>query len=196
MEIDPGFPDGATPIDAEEVAGLMPSVTTQEQLNQFEALNVAEGATWAERSRALRRDLLDQRSLKLLHKHMFGKTWKWAGAYRITQKNIGCEAWMIPVELKNLSDDVNSWLDYSTYSFEEIAARFHHRLVSIHPFPNGNGRHARLATDLLCRQVGASQPSWGSGDLVSEGEARNAYIEALQAADGNDYGPLIQFIWS
>lgn len=127
---------------------------------------------------------------------MFGQTWKWAGSFRLTQKSIGVEAERISTELHNLLEDVKWWLDFASYEPREIAARFHHRLVSIHLFPNGNGRHARLATDLLCRREGWQMPSWGASDLVRPGDARSRYIAALKSADGHDIQPLIAFMWS
>jgi Fic-DOC domain mobile mystery protein B len=196
MGLDFEHPDGATPIDANEAEGLIPSLSTQKELNEFEALNILEGAAWARRSTLIKRSLLDQGNLRLLHKRMFGSTWRWAGKYRLTQKSLGCEAWRISIELKSFIDDLRYWLEYKTYSHEEIAARCHHRLVWIHPFPNGNGRFARLATELLCEQNGWPSPSWGASDLTSASEARQRYISALQAADRHDHLPLVDFMFS
>jgi Fic-DOC domain mobile mystery protein B len=196
MSLDLSYPEGATPIDPEEAQGLIPSLSTQGELNEFEALNISEATVWAQRSRKLRANLLSQESLRTLHKRMFDKTWKWAGKYRVTQKNIGCEAWRISTENTNLVEDVRVWIASSTYLPDEIAARFHHRLVSIHAYPNGNGRHARLATDLLCQQMGVPLPSWGSGSLVDAGVARVSYLKALRAADQRDLEPLIRFLRS
>ncbi|MBS1717813.1 MAG: mobile mystery protein B [Armatimonadetes bacterium] len=194
MGIDFSWPDGATPIDPEDLAGLIPSITTQAELNEFEARNILEAIIWAESSRKIKQSLLDQSTLRLLHARMFGRTWKWAGKYRQTQKNIGCESWQIPTMMKTLEEDAKTWLQLQTYSPDEIKARFHHRLVWIHPFVNGNGRFARLATDLLCEQQGWPLSAWGSSDLVQPGEARAAYITALRAADGHDFALLIAFI--
>lgn len=125
---------------------------------------------------------------------MFGATWKWAGTYRKTQKSIGVESFRISTEIRNLLEDVKCWLENQTYPPIEIAARFHHRLVQIHPFANGNGRHARLATDLLCQFHGWRVSPWGDGDLVQAGNLRQRYIEALRSADEYDYAPLIAFM--
>jgi len=194
MGIEFSWPEGATPIDPNEAEGLIPPITTQAELNEFEALNIVEGLLWAQRSRRVKRDLLTPDTLRLLHKQMFGKTWRWAGTYRLTQKSIGCEAWKISSELKNLAEDTRCWLQFESYSAEEIMARFHHRLVAIHPFANGNGRFARLATDILCEQRGWRLSSWGSRSLVEVGTTRKEYIQALQAADINDYTRLIKFM--
>jgi Fic-DOC domain mobile mystery protein B len=190
------WPEGATPIDADEAQGLIPNIATQGELNEFEAANIVEGAAWARRSRRIRSDLLDQDTLRLLHRQMFGEVWKWAGAYRTTEKNIGSPAWQISTNLKNLEDDVKAWVEHKSYPPDEIAARFHHRLVLIHPFVNGNGRFARLATDLLCEQQGWTVSSWGSTDLVKQSQTRYDYIQALRAADAGDYGPLRAFMYS
>lgn len=188
------YPEGATPLDPDEAADLIPALATQAELNDFEALNIVEAIAWASRSRKLRGNILDRTSLTLLHKQMFGKTWRWAGQYRTTAKNIGVESWKIPAELENLVQDARLWVVGSAYGADELAARFHHRLVLIHAFVNGNGRHARLATDLLCIELGVEVPSWGSGDLVRASEARAAYIDALRRADKNDLGPLTRFL--
>lgn len=127
---------------------------------------------------------------------MFGRVWKWAGHYRRTGKNIGIDAYRIPMELRNLLDDVRFWIEHSTYQPDEIGARFHHRLVWIHLFPNGNGRHARTATDLLLVTTGATRFTWGRENLVDAGETRRAYVDALRAADAHDYGPLLAFVRS
>ena len=188
------YEEGATPIDPEEATGLIPSLSLQSELNEFELLNILEAARWARTSRTLQKELLSIDGLKLLHKRMFDRTWKWAGQFRVTQKSIGVEAYRIATELHGLTEDCKVWLELGSYPSDEIAARFHHRLVWIHPFPNGNGRHARLATDLLSRQNGWPPFAWGAGDLGRAGETRRAYIDSLQAADASDIGPLIRFM--
>jgi Fic-DOC domain mobile mystery protein B len=169
-------------------------LSNQTELNEFEALNIIEATEWAIKSRIVKNSLLTDKTLRIIHEKMFGKTWRWAGAYRTTQKNIGVEPYRISSEVKILLDDVVFWIDNQTYPPDEIAARFHHRLVSIHCYPNGNGRHARVATDLLCRSQDWSLPTWGSGDLVSANSVRQAYLEALRTADQHDYTPLVAFM--
>lgn len=192
MEVD--LPAGATPLDPDEAEGLIPSLSTQGELNEFEALNILEGTAWANKSMRIKASLLDEGTFRELHRRMFGDTWKWAGRYRTTQKSIGCEAWQISMMMKNLGEDVKVWIKAKIYPPAEIAARFHHRLVWIHPFPNGNGRFARLATDLLCEQQGWRRSKWGSADLCLPSETRRSYIEALRAADSNNFGPIIEFM--
>ena len=186
--------DSATQIDPNESEGLIPSLRTQAELNEFEALNILDGTLWAQSSKLIRKSLLKQETLKLLHKRMFGNTWSWAGSYRKTQKSIGCDAWQIAMHLKQLEDDFASWLKFNSFPPSEIAARFHHRLAQIHPFPNGNGRFARLATDLLCEQQGWEISSWGFENSDTS-EARTEYISSLRMADSSEYANLIRFMF-
>jgi len=144
--------DAATPLTAEEREELIPSyITLRTELNEAEQSNILEASEWAF---ARKREVLDERFLTNLHKRMFGRVWRWAGTFRQSNKNIGVDAYRVPQELRLLLDDCRYWIENETYSTDEIATRFHHRLVLIHPFPNGNGRHARLATDLLLGSLG------------------------------------------
>ena len=127
---------------------------------------------------------------------MYGNVWRWAGQYRTTGKNIGIDAYRIPTDLRQLLDDCRYWIENGTYEPDEIAARFHHRLVSIHCYPNGNGRHARLAADILLKSTGRERFSWGGNNLADVGETRKRYIAALQSADGHDIDPLLEFVRS
>jgi Fic-DOC domain mobile mystery protein B len=188
------YPEGATPLDADESAGLMAShVTTQGQLNEWEQQNILEGERWAFSRRNL--NPLSLRFSQDLHKHMFGRTWKWAGQFRATEKNIGVDPLLIGVKLTDLFRDVEAQLAHRPDPFDELAAHFHHRLVSIHPFANGNGRFSRTMTDLLLKSQGKEAFSWGGGDL-NAGEIRHQYISALRAADAHDLGPLFAFVRS
>jgi len=187
------YPPGATPLDPDEAAGLIPAhITTQRQLNEWELANIVEGERWAFSRK--RGDLLSVQFVKRLHKQMFGSTWRWAGIFRSTEKNIGMDPAQIATEIKKLCDDVVYQIEHKSYPLDEIAVRFHHRLTWIHPFPNGNGRHARLMTDLLLKQNGSKPFNWGNSDLVVPGEVRDRYIAALRAADGRDYALLFNFV--
>jgi len=191
MAVNLDYPPGATPLDADELASLIPGhITTQGELNEWEQLNILQGETWA---RKQRKGILDESFVRQLHRQMFGETWRWAGEFRKSDKNIGVDWLKIGVELRQLLDDVRYQIDHATYPPDEIAVRFHHRLVSIHPFPNGNGRHARLMADLLAEQLGRPRFTWGSSSLTDASETRRNYIAALQAADARDYAPLIAF---
>lgn len=194
MGIEFEWPEGATPIDADEAVGLIPSLSTQAELNIFEAIDIGEAMNWAFGNKRFLRMLLTEEALRRLHRKMFERTWKWAGTYRRTEKNIGVEPYRIAVEVRNLLADVECWLQYGSYSAPEIAARFHHRLAEIHPFPNGNGRHARFATDLLCQRQGWPLSIWGASDLVQAGDVRAEYMRALRLADARDFEPLIAFM--
>jgi len=125
---------------------------------------------------------------------MFDRTWRWAGTYRTTEKNIGIAPARIAEEVRKLVQDTKTQRDAKVAPLDEIAARFHHRLVSIHPFPNGNGRHARLLTDRLLAAHGAEPFTWGRDDLERAGEARECYLAALRAADARDFAPLLAFV--
>lgn len=151
-----------------------------------------EGQRWALATRN-REDPLTEHFVRKLHAEMFGETWAWAGTFRKTEKNIGIDPSQIAVQLRNLLHDVRYWFEHGTYSLDEAAVRFHHRLVSIHPFPNGNGRHARMMVDVIVSRDGGAPFSWGSADLVRPGQARQLYIEALQRADQGDIAPLLRF---
>jgi len=124
---------------------------------------------------------------------MLGDVWQWAGKFRTTERNIGIRFYEIPMALQQLLGDAKVWIEHQSYGHDEIAIRFHHRLVQIHPFPNGNGRHSRLMADLLMIQLGGDRFSWGSTNLQSVSEVRRRYIAALQAADNFDLRPLLEF---
>ncbi|UGY30434.1 mobile mystery protein B (plasmid) [Bradyrhizobium barranii subsp. apii] len=188
-------PDDATPLTPAERDGLRQSwITHRRDLNEAEQENIVQGAAWARRRRGLTAPhLLDDGFARRLHGRMFGDVWEWAGAYRQTERNIGVAAYRIAPDLAALFDDVRYWIEHDTYPADEIAARFHHRLVSIHPFPNGNGRHARLMADLLIEKLGGALFSWGGGSLADVGELRARYVATLQAADGHDIRPLLAF---
>ena len=145
------YPLGATPLDSDELEGLRLShITNRAELDRWEQDNIIEAETWAFRKTNITKDdLLSVDFIRLLHKRMFRNVWKWAGEFRSSEKNIGVECWSIGPTLKILLDDVKFWLEQNVYPPDEIGARFHHRLVAIHPFANGNGRHARLMADLL-----------------------------------------------
>jgi len=193
---DPSGPqdDGGTELAEEEREGLIPSyITLRSELNEAEQANILDAEEWAF---ARKRNLLDEKLLKNLHKKMYGNVWMWAGDYRTSGKNIGIDAYLIPTELRQLLDDCRYWIENGIYEPDEVVARFHHRLVSIHCYPNGNGRHARLAADLLLKSMGQERFSWGGKNLVDLNETRKRYIDALRDADGHDIGPLLEFVRS
>lgn len=180
-----------TPLDPDEAVGLIPKLTHLADLNFEEARNILEALQWIDDHPTFIETVATPEGLKELHKLMFSKVWTWAGQFRQTHKSIGIEAWRISTEMTNLCQDVETWLKHSTYPPEEVLARFHHRLVWIHPFPNGNGRWARLAADLLALREEWAQPTWGARSQVG---ARDAYLRALRRADINDFTELVAFI--
>lgn len=183
--------DANTPLEPEEREQLIPTyITTRAELNEAEQIGIADADRWAF---SRRRDALDDVFLCQLHKRMFRDVWKWAGQFRRTARNIGIDAYRIPIELRQLVDDVRFWVENGTYDPDEIAIRFHHRLVEIHPFPNGNGRHGRLAADLLAKQLGRPRFTWGSANLVEPHQARKEYVAALREADNHDITRLLAF---
>lgn len=183
--------DGATPLDPDECAGLrLAWVATRADLNLVEQANIEKGLRWAARSR--RGDASDEDMVFELHRRMFNEVWHWAGLPRLTERNIGIAPHDIRPQLRQLHDDLRAWREFSTFSSRECAARYHHRLVQIHVFANGNGRHARAMTDWLLRRWRVSSFSWGS-ELPIE-EARSRYLSALREADTHEFQPLLEFL--
>ena len=190
------YADGATPLCTEDIAGLLPRhIATQSQLNEWEHANILLAEKWAYARK--HRDLLSIPFLCLLHKKMFDQTWSWAGKFRTSQTNIGVEWHQISTTLKLLCDDINYHCINKSYPPDELAVRFHHRLVSIHPFSNGNGRHARIMANLLAIYLGERQFSWGLSSKIASlsttGILRKQYLEALRKADNGDIAPLLLF---
>jgi Fic-DOC domain mobile mystery protein B len=191
--IDLTYPEGATPINPDEAQGLLLThITTQGELNRWEQDNIVEALAWIDRTKPT--DILNEKFVQQLHKRMFGNVWKWAGKFRRSDKNIGVSWHQVPICLQSMFDDVPVWVQAGNESPEEMAVRFHHRLVWIHPFPNGNGRHARLMANLFLKNVLHGSPfTWGTGDLSSPSELRRRYIKALQEADKGNFASLLEF---
>ena len=186
--------DGNTPLSPEEQDDLIPDLSTKEELNEWERQNILEAYGWALDLKNLRlQDPLTEPYVRELHLRMFDQTWKWAGIYRSTEKNIGIPHYQIREALAALLGDARYWVEHQTFEADELAVRFHHRLVSIHPFANGNGRHSRLIADVLVRRQGRPVFTWGGADIVRAGDFRRSYIDALRAADKNDMQPLLAF---
>ncbi len=182
----------STPLSEEEKQQLKAQwITTRSELNDLETKGILEAEIWLLKNK---KDILNESFLKKLHKKMFGDIWKWAGTFRTTERNIGVAPYEIQPKLRMLFDDVKFWIENKTYSEKEIAVRFHHRLVQIHPFPNGNGRISRLIADLLIRQFRNEKLNWGSGNLSEISELRKQYIEALRDADNGNYTKLLDFV--
>jgi Fic-DOC domain mobile mystery protein B len=196
------YPEGATPLDPDEATGLIPKhIVNHGQLNEWELVNVLQGERWAFGNARRRKypttdDLLTLDFIRALHKRMFGDTWRWAGSFRSTEKNIGIDPARVASALADLGEDVKTQLAFSSYPLDEIAARLSQRLVSIHPFANGNGRLSRTYADLILIECGAARFTWGAANLVSEQQARIEYLAALRAADAKNYQLLLKFVRS
>lgn len=187
--------DGQTPLSEEEKEGLrIPSITTREELDEFEQLNIEKAIQWTFGKKLKAEQLFTEKFVRDLHKRMYGEVWKWAGDFRKSEKNIGIKNYLIPTQLKQLLDDALFWVQNNTYEPEELAIQFKHRLVSIHCFANGNGRHSRLIADLIMEKLYNNKFfSWGSANLVKATETRSNYIQAVRKADNYDIQPLIAF---
>ena len=185
--------EGNTPLDPDEATGLIPThITTMGELNEWEQANIVQAERWAFGRK--HKNVLSVTFLHELHGRMFGETWNWAGQRRTSEKTVGIAWYQIAEAIANLCDDAKYWLDEGVFSVDEAAARFHQRLTQIHPFPNGNGRHARLITDLLLVEYGRPRFTWGRSDLHRAGSGRERYIAALRAADAHDFDLLSEFL--
>lgn len=190
--------EDATPLPEGQREGLKQSwITTMDDLNDAEAENILAASTkWYGRRNTLE-SLLDDRAVRDLHRDMLGDVWTWAGTYRLRELNIGIDPFQVSMVVRNLVEDAKYWFaESSTMDVDLAAVRFHHKLVAIHPFPNGNGRHSRLLTDLLLRAAVAPAFTWGRRDLVAASEVRTRYVAALRQVDGGDYKALLEFVRS
>ena len=187
-------PEGSTALTPSEEEGLIPRhITLRSELNELEQVNILEAETWLQTRKRLS-SALDPLFLKSLHRRMFGKIWKWAGHYRKSDRNIGVPWPMISSQLEHLCREATAWRDEQAFTSDELAIRFHHKLVWIHCYPNGNGRHARLAADLLIMELGGTRFSWGGGtSLESPSDVRKRYIDSLKEADQHDHRALLAF---
>ncbi|MBX6332884.1 MAG: mobile mystery protein B [Gemmatimonadaceae bacterium] len=184
-------PEGATPLAPDDMLDLVAThIRTLAELNEWEQTNILRAEEWAFRRK---RSVLTESFVKALHRKMFDRTWLWAGAYRKTDTNIGVPWYTIPIAVREACADATTWLERAVFELDEVAVRLHHRMVSIHPFPNGNGRHARLLADVLVAQRGAPRFTWGRTSLQVAGKPRRAYLDALRAADAGSFQPLLGF---
>jgi Fic-DOC domain mobile mystery protein B len=188
--------DGQTPVDADDAQYLTEQfswITTREELNDAEAANIADAILWLDDQGLTADDLLQHSFLRELHRQMFGEVWSWAGQPRRRDTTIGIAPARITEELHLLLGDVSFWIAQETYSPLETCVRFHHRLVFIHPFVNGNGRHARLIAGAVAESLGLGPDAltWGARSGLPADSARRQYLDALRAADAGDYTQLL-----
>jgi Fic-DOC domain mobile mystery protein B len=192
------YSDGNTPIRPEEAEQLIPRISTIGELNEYEALNIVQARAWAFDNRTMKStNPLEETYVRTLHSKMFDQVWKWAGTYRKHELNLGCDPREIVQRIPQLLGNTKHWLDHKTFPIDECLVRFHYQLVSkIHPFANGNGRHARMITDVIAVKYNRAEFTWGAGkNLVAEGQARDTYLAALRAlaANENDVKALLEF---
>jgi len=195
MGLNLDYTSGQTPLTQEEREGLLvTTISNRGELDEFEQLNIEQAVEWTLTRRFTAKRIFAEDFVKELHRRMYNQVWRWAGNYRVTNKNIGVDKYQIPTFLRQLLDDSHFWFDHETYAVDELAIRFKHRLVSIHPFANGNGRHSRLLADVIASHI-YNQPvfTWGRAGLIKPGVARRTYITALHAADNGDIIPLLDF---
>lgn len=195
MGLDLEYIEGQTPIDEDEKDGLrIRTIATRADLDEFEQQNIEEAILWSLNRSFKPEFVFTEAFIKILHKEMYGKVWQWAGEFRRTNKNIGVDKWIIGSELLYLLDDAKYWYTHNTYAPDEMAIRFKHRLVSIHCFPNGNGRHSRLIADIIISKL-YNRPvfTWGATNLIKKGNDRSIYISAMRAGDKGDIQHLLAF---
>ena len=195
MGLDLIYEEGQTPLDEDEKEGLLvKTITTHGELDEYEQLNIEKAIQWTLTRKFKQEQILSEEFIKTLHKKMLGDVWSWAGEFRKSEKNLGVPWINIGTELKVLLDDTKFWIKNKTYSNEEIAIRFKHRLVNIHCFANGNGRHSRIMADIIMESIFAEAPfSWNQSNIVKADQIRKNYINALQEADKGNIIPLINF---
>ncbi|MBX3486646.1 MAG: mobile mystery protein B [Candidatus Paracaedibacteraceae bacterium] len=189
------YPAGATPFSLDDASALIPKhIHTQNDLNEWEQANILRAEKWVFSKQ--RKNITSIKFLITLHKKMFDLTWSWAGHFRVHQTNIGVAPFQIAMSLQAACDDIDFWIQHKTFLPEEIAIRFHHKLVSVHPFPNGNGRLSRLAADILLYNLIKKRLTWGRQSLHQDSDLRKTYIQSLRQADNGLYEPLINFCLS
>lgn len=195
MGLDFTYIEGQSPLDEEEKEGLkIKSISTRGELDEFEQHNIERAIEWTIKHKFTIDDFLTEQFVKDLHKKMFDQIWIWAGQFRKSNKNIGVDKLYIGIELRQLFDDCKFWIKENTFSEDEIAIRIKHRMVKIHPFPNGNGRHSRLIADIMIERIfGKKLFSWGEKNLSKQNDTRKIYINAIIEADNGNYKPLLKF---
>ncbi|WAC41159.1 mobile mystery protein B [Pedobacter sp. SL55] len=186
---------GQTELEQEEVEDLkISSISTKFELDEFEQQNIEEAMLWIMNKKWKVEKIFSEAFIKEVHARMYSNVWKWAGKFRKTEKNIGVAHYKISLDLKHLLDDAIFWIKQQSYPADEIAIRFKHRLVSIHCFANGNGRHSRIMADIIVEKLFGLKPfTWGKNSTENNAETRDTYIKAVKTADNYDIAPLIKF---
>jgi Fic-DOC domain mobile mystery protein B len=195
MGLDITYNAGETPLDPGELEEIkIPTVSNRRELDEFEQKNIEDALLWLKKKKPGSDEILTEDFIKELHLRMYGTVWKWAGEFRKTNKNIGVDKFEIKIELKKLFEDVKYWIENSVFGTDEIAIRFKHKIVSIHCFPNGNGRHSRLMADTIREYIFRKPPfKWKGGNLTKDCDEKTQYLNALRKADSGDISDLIIF---
>ena len=195
MGLNLSYSPGQTPINEEEKDGLkIKTIVNQTELDEFEQLNIEKAIAWTIQQKLTIKKILSAVFIKNLHKRMFGDVWRWAGNFRNSEKNLGVPWTQINIELHKLLDDTKFWITQKSYPPEEVAIRFKHRLVCIHCFPNGNGRHSRLMADLILEALTNQNAfNWSQNQMSQANNTRKKYIAALKIADQGNMDDLLQF---
>jgi len=189
------YEEGQTPLNKDEKVGLLiKTISTQGELDEHEQRNIEKAIEWTIHNKFRTESILTEKFIKKLHVKMFSDTWRWAGDFRQSEKNIGVDWITIPVALRTLLDDTKYWIENETFPPDELAIRFKHRLVNIHCFPNGNGRHSRIMADIIIQSIFKKEIfSWHNSNMVRAGEVRSKYIKAIRIGDSGNINPLIEF---
>jgi Fic-DOC domain mobile mystery protein B len=189
---------GATPLQPEDLEGLIPrNLISKQQLDELEAENILQAEVWSALQIWSPEKLLSSSIIRRCHKELFGKTWRWAGTYRKRETSIGVAPEQISVLTEQLIGNTLYQINESSEETKVVLARFHHQLVSIHLFPNGNGRHARFVCNILASALNQELPTWGAKTLIAGPSSRQKYLSALRKADATgDLELLVKFMWS
>ena len=195
MELEPEYQDCQTPLEEDEKEGLLiKSITTHGELDEHEQLNIEKAIEWTLQAKFKTEHILTEEFIKKLHKKMLDEVWAWAGEFRKSGRNIGVDWIKIGTELKYLLDDTKFWIKNKTYSPDETSIRFKHRLVNIHCFPNGNGRHSRIMADIIIESIFEKEVfTWNNSHMAKPDETRKKYISAIREGDQGNIEPLIEF---
>jgi Fic-DOC domain mobile mystery protein B len=186
--------DGSTPLDHDQIKGIrFAHLTTMGELDELEDENIQRGLEWLNHQKT--KDYLSIEFLCKLHEKLFGEVWKWAGKFRTVEVNISkYRHHDVRPQLHNFFEDIKLWISGGKMSWDEISAEMHHRLVTIHPFPNGNGRTTRIFTEYVQKRNQQQVTSWGSTRKIDQKKRRDDYIKALRLADIGDFRALIDFM--
>ena len=188
-----GVGEGQTPLEPEEITGLLLQIRTREALNQVEEENILRARLWAAESPLVRARLLTEPVIRRVHRQMFGGVWRWAGKYRTSERNLGHPWQRLSADIHQLCGSFAFRVEQKSEDPDELAVDFHYQLVRVHAFPNGNGRHARFCADRLVENLGRAAFSWGRADLARTGDARAQYLSALIEADAGDPVAMLKF---